>query len=318
MHLIFLFINIFFYFHTCKIISSALSRLRLPCSRCVYLLCMRLLCMLALCALALPMLALRAPAVRALAVRARAVRFRAVCGVLVQCSSMHSASTKHGPAHPRDVDDVDERMSHDLGERCTSAPHDQHEGAQLEHALHGHAQQAWARARTCRRQTARVHRAHSTGTQACAARAHRAKCAHSEGTHGARRGRMHAHDACLPCRVPPVCTLGAAAMPPPTGAARRSAGKRTRPAGTPPPPDASVVHAPPPPSAPAPAAAPHPHHPRWLHRRRRRGSAAPPSAHTAGRQACHHGAGRPTHARVRPPAAAAHPQRPQRPHAIFL
>jgi len=64
----------------------ALSRLRLPCSRCVYLLCMRLLCMQALCALALPMLALRAPAVRALAVRARAVRFRAVCGVLVQCS----------------------------------------------------------------------------------------------------------------------------------------------------------------------------------------------------------------------------------------
>ena len=29
-------------------------------------------------------------------------------------ASMHSASTKHGPVHPRDVDDVDERMSHDL------------------------------------------------------------------------------------------------------------------------------------------------------------------------------------------------------------
>ena len=66
-------------------------------------------------------------------------------------ASMHSASTKHGPVHPRDVDDVDERMSHDLSERCTSAPHAQHEGAQLEHTPHGHAQQAWARARTCRR-----------------------------------------------------------------------------------------------------------------------------------------------------------------------
>jgi len=40
----------------------------------------------------------------------------------------------------------------------------------------------------------------------------------------------------LPCRVPPVCTLGAAAMPPPTSAARRRTGKRTRPAVTPPPP----------------------------------------------------------------------------------
>jgi hypothetical protein len=27
------------------------------------------------------------------------------------------ASTKHGPAHPRDVNDVDERMPHNLGER---------------------------------------------------------------------------------------------------------------------------------------------------------------------------------------------------------
>jgi len=68
-------------------------------------------------------------------------------------AGMHSASTKHGPGHPQDVDDDDERMSHDLSERCTSAPHAQHEGAQLEHAPHGHAQQAWARARTCRRQT---------------------------------------------------------------------------------------------------------------------------------------------------------------------
>ena len=50
--------------------------------------------------------------------------------------------------------------------------------------------------------------------------------AYSEGTHGARRGRMHAHGACLPCRVRPVRTLGAAAMPPPTDAARQRAGKR--------------------------------------------------------------------------------------------
>jgi len=41
----------------------------------------------------------------------------------------------------------------------------------------------------------------------------------------------------LPCRVPPVCTLGAAAMPPPTSAAQRRTGeRRTRPAVTPPPP----------------------------------------------------------------------------------
>ena len=41
--------------------------------------------------------------------------------------------------------------------------------AQPEHTQHGHAQQAGARARTHRRQTARAQRAHSTGTQACAA-----------------------------------------------------------------------------------------------------------------------------------------------------
>ena len=33
-------------------------------------------------------------------------------------AGMHSASTKHGPMQPRDVDDVDERMSHDLSERA--------------------------------------------------------------------------------------------------------------------------------------------------------------------------------------------------------
>ena len=41
--------------------------------------------------------------------------------------------------------------------------------AQTEDTQHGHAQQAGARARTHRRQTARAQRAHSTGTQACAA-----------------------------------------------------------------------------------------------------------------------------------------------------
>ena len=51
-------------------------------------------------------------------------------------AGMHSASTKHGPVHPRDVDDDVERMAHDLSERCTSAPHAQHEGAQLEHGMH--------------------------------------------------------------------------------------------------------------------------------------------------------------------------------------
>ena len=55
---------------------------------------------------------------------------------------MHSTSTKHGPAHPRDVDDVDGRWPHDVDERYTGAPHTQHEGAQPEHAQHGHAQQA--------------------------------------------------------------------------------------------------------------------------------------------------------------------------------
>ena len=32
-------------------------------------------------------------------------------------ASMYSASIKHGPAHPRDVDDFDERSAHDLDER---------------------------------------------------------------------------------------------------------------------------------------------------------------------------------------------------------
>ena len=31
-------------------------------------------------------------------------------------ASMHSASTKHRPVHPRDVDDLDEQSAHDLDE----------------------------------------------------------------------------------------------------------------------------------------------------------------------------------------------------------
>jgi hypothetical protein len=133
---------------------------------------------------------------------------------------MHGASTKHGLAHPRDVDDVDERMPHDLGERCTSAPHAQHEGAQLEHAQHGHAQQAWEHAHV----DDKLH----TSTP-CTQYGHAG--VRSAGTQSAQRGYAggaqgaHAHGACLPCRVPPVCTLGAAAMPP-TGAARRRARKQ--------------------------------------------------------------------------------------------
>ena len=49
--------------------------------------------------------------------------------------------------------------------------------------------------------------AHSSGTQACAARGTQSespKCAHRAGTHGARRGRMHAHGA---CRAPPIGLL---------------------------------------------------------------------------------------------------------------
>ena len=42
-------------------------------------------------------------------------------------ASMHSTSTKHEPAYPRDVDDVDGRRPHDVDERYTSAPHAQHE-----------------------------------------------------------------------------------------------------------------------------------------------------------------------------------------------
>ena len=37
-------------------------------------------------------------------------------------ASMHSASTKHGPVHPRNVDDLDERSVHDLDECCTTRP----------------------------------------------------------------------------------------------------------------------------------------------------------------------------------------------------
>ena len=145
------------------------------------------------------------------------------------------------------------------------------------------------------------------GMRSAGTRSKDPRLAHSKGTHGARRGRMHAHGACLPCRVRPVRTLGAAAMPPPTGAARRRAGKRrNQPARLRRPTQARRTACrrqarQPPPSAPAPGhrTAP-PHRPRWVRPRRRRGSAAPPNAHAADHQARHHGAGRPTHARVRP------------------
>ena len=69
-------------------------------------------------------------------------------------ASMHSASTKHGPAHPRDVDDVDERSAHDLDECCASTPRAPHEVVQHGHAQQWHAQQAHetrAQARTANR-----------------------------------------------------------------------------------------------------------------------------------------------------------------------
>jgi hypothetical protein len=69
-------------------------------------------------------------------------------------ASMHSASTKHGPVHPRDVDDFDERSAHDLDERCTSTPHAQHEGAQHGNAEQGHAQH---RVRTARQEERQRH-----------------------------------------------------------------------------------------------------------------------------------------------------------------
>jgi len=95
-------------------------------------------------------------------------------GSSAQNASIHSASTKRGPAHPRDVDDVDGRRPHLVDQRYTSAPHDQHEGARPEYAQHGHAQQTGARARTRRRQTARAHRAHSgsTGVRTAQRQAH--------------------------------------------------------------------------------------------------------------------------------------------------
>ena len=54
-------------------------------------------------------------------------------------ASMHIASIKYGPAHPRDVDDIDERMPHDTMSasavwanhgrsttNCTGTPNAQH------------------------------------------------------------------------------------------------------------------------------------------------------------------------------------------------
>jgi len=83
---------------------------------------------------------------------------------------MHSTRTKHRPAHPRDVDDVDERRHPGA---CTGALHAQHEGAQLGHAgvrSAGH---------TERKPEVRAQGGHARGA----------------------RGRMHAHGA---CRAPPI------------------------------------------------------------------------------------------------------------------
>ena len=90
-------------------------------------------------------------------------------------ASLHSASTKHGPAHPRDVDDVDERSAHDLDECCASTPRAPHEVVQHGHAQQWHAQQAHAtraQAHTARARAAGT-RNTSTGAQARTTRGHR-------------------------------------------------------------------------------------------------------------------------------------------------
>jgi len=115
-------------------------------------------------------------------------------------ASMHSASTKHGPAHPRDVDDVDERSAHDLDECCTSTPRAQHEVVQHGHAQQWHAQQA-----------------HATRAQARTARAHAAGTRNTSTGAQARTTRGHQRSVSLLLRsyAPP-----AAAPPPPLTYAR--------------------------------------------------------------------------------------------------
>jgi len=57
-------------------------------------------------------------ACRAIA-RTAGTRNASMGGASTHNASMHRASTKHGPAHPRDVDDVDGRRPHDVDERYT-------------------------------------------------------------------------------------------------------------------------------------------------------------------------------------------------------
>ena len=232
-------------------------------------------------------------------------------------ASMHSASTKHGPAHPRDVDDVDERMPHDRANTAqvhhtpstkahSSSTHRMgaRSGHGLEHAhvddkLHGSPCTQYGHAGVC-----------SAGTQS-----EDPKCAHSESTQGARRGLMHAHGACLPCGVPPVCTWGRG-----NAAAHRlgATGKRTRPVGTPPPlarrkrgacPAAAKRARPGPPHrTPPPPTMGASETPPQFRRAAQRARSGPPSVPPRSW---------PSHARAREapaPAAAAHPQRPRVPH----
>ena len=125
---------------------------------------------------------------------------------------MHSASAKHGSAHPREVDDFDDRNAHDLDERRCG--------------------QTGVRCRptvACRRQTARAHRAHSTGTQTCAARA-KARSARTarERTGFAGDAATHlAHSHVV--FLLPVHTSGGRGE----AAAHQRAGERTRLIGTP-------------------------------------------------------------------------------------
>jgi len=72
----------------------------------------------------------------------------------------------------RGVGDVDERNPHDVGERCTSTPHDQHESAQRGHAQQGTAQQ--------------VHTTLAWGAQACTTQT----CTASACTAGTRNASM--------------------------------------------------------------------------------------------------------------------------------
>ena len=103
---------------------------------------------------------------------------------------MHSTRTKHRPAHPRDVDDVDERRH--PGE-CTGAPHAQHEGARRGHAQRGHAQQVHA---------TRAWEAQVRTTQACRASARTAGTRNAHGTRKRSQKRKKKSEICRKIRPP--------------------------------------------------------------------------------------------------------------------